>query len=63
MYISQHLSTSTSLTVLGSWSNQVGAWQWYIHGSGKTSEYLGISPEFKNPAAADAQGLRITIVR
>ncbi|KJK60815.1 hypothetical protein P875_00042936 [Aspergillus parasiticus SU-1] len=44
-----------------SWSNQVGAWQWYIHGSGKTSEYLGISPEFKNPAAADAQGLRITI--
>ncbi|GMG08905.1 unnamed protein product [Aspergillus oryzae] len=61
MYINQHLSTSTSLTVLGSWSNQVGAWQWYIHGSGKTSEYLGISPEFKNPAAADAQGLRITI--
>ncbi|PIG83068.1 hypothetical protein AARAC_001241 [Aspergillus arachidicola] len=44
-----------------SWSNQVGAWQWYIHGSGKTSEYLGVSPEFKNPAAADAQGLRITI--
>ncbi|KAJ1705461.1 hypothetical protein AFGD_003716 [Aspergillus flavus] len=44
-----------------SWSNQAGAWQWYIHGSGKTSEYLGISPEFKNPAAADAQGLRITI--
>ncbi|KAK6819125.1 hypothetical protein RU639_008313 [Aspergillus parasiticus] len=44
-----------------SWSNQVGAWQWYIHGSGKTSEYLGISPKFKNPAAADAQGLRITI--
>ncbi|KNG83920.1 hypothetical protein ANOM_008337 [Aspergillus nomiae NRRL 13137] len=44
-----------------SWSNQVGAWQWYIHGSGKTSEYLGVSSEFKNPAAADAQGLRITI--
>ncbi|KAE8143527.1 hypothetical protein BDV38DRAFT_276613 [Aspergillus pseudotamarii] len=44
-----------------SWSNQVGAWQWYIHGSGETSEYLGISSEFKNPAAADAQGLRITI--
>ncbi|KAB8255144.1 hypothetical protein BDV32DRAFT_156447 [Aspergillus pseudonomiae] len=44
-----------------SWSNQVGAWQWYIHGSGKTSQYLGVSSEFKNPAAADAQGLRITI--
>ncbi|KAE8391630.1 hypothetical protein ETB97_002194 [Aspergillus alliaceus] len=44
-----------------SWSNQVGAWQWYIHGSGKTSEYLGVSSDFKNPAASDAQGLRITI--
>ncbi|KAF7597137.1 hypothetical protein BBP40_009475 [Aspergillus hancockii] len=44
-----------------SWSNQIGAWQWYIHGDGKTSEYLGLSSEFKNPAASDAQGLRITI--
>ncbi|KAH2114291.1 hypothetical protein KXW75_005444 [Aspergillus fumigatus] len=45
-----------------SWSNQVGSWQWYIHGSGKTSEYLGLSPDFKNPAdTSDAQGVRITI--
>ncbi|KAB8075870.1 hypothetical protein BDV29DRAFT_200624 [Aspergillus leporis] len=44
-----------------SWSNQIGAWQWYIHGDGKTSEYLGLSSGFKNPAASDAQGLRITI--
>ncbi|PKX95176.1 glycoside hydrolase family 131 protein [Aspergillus novofumigatus IBT 16806] len=45
-----------------SWSNQIGAWQWYIHGSGKTSEYLGLSPDFKNPAdTSDAQGVRITI--
>ena len=63
MYINLYRLTRIPLTALGSWSNQVGAWQWYIHGSGETSEYLGVSSEFKNPAAADAQGLRITIVR
>jgi hypothetical protein len=47
----------------GSWSNQVGAWQWYIHGPGSTENYLGLSPEYKNPAdTSDAQGIRITIV-
>ncbi|KAF8173685.1 hypothetical protein BJ912DRAFT_70457 [Pholiota molesta] len=45
-----------------SWSNQIAPWQWYIHGSGATSEYLGLSPSFKNPAdTTDAQGLRTTI--
>ncbi|GFF54194.1 hypothetical protein IFM46972_09964 [Aspergillus udagawae] len=45
-----------------SWSNQIEPWQWYIHGSGKTTEYLGLSPDFKNPAdTSDAQGVRITI--
>ncbi|RHZ63546.1 hypothetical protein CDV55_103486 [Aspergillus turcosus] len=45
-----------------SWSNQIEPWQWYIHGSGKTTEYLGLSPDYKNPAdTSDAQGLRITI--
>jgi len=45
-----------------SWSNQIAPWQWYIHGSGATSEYLGLSPSFKNPAdTSDAQGLRTTI--
>ncbi|RHZ43788.1 glycoside hydrolase family 131 protein [Aspergillus thermomutatus] len=45
-----------------SWSNQIEPWQWYIHGSGKTSEYLGLSSDFKNPAdTSDAQGVRITI--
>ncbi|KAJ5189999.1 hypothetical protein N7472_009013 [Penicillium cf. griseofulvum] len=45
-----------------SWSNQVGAWQWYIHGSGATEKYLGLSPDNKNPAAtSEEQGIRITI--
>lgn len=47
----------------GSWSNQVGAWQWYIHGNASTDKYLGLSPDHKNPAdTSDAQGVRITIV-
>ncbi|PLB51555.1 hypothetical protein P170DRAFT_351023 [Aspergillus steynii IBT 23096] len=44
-----------------SWSNQVGAYQWYIHGDGKTSEYLELSSDLKNPAASDAKGLRTSI--
>lgn len=49
---------------LGSWSNQIAPWQWYIHGSAATSQYLGVSSSFKNPAdTTDAQGLRTTIVR
>ncbi|KAF9484113.1 hypothetical protein BDN70DRAFT_197146 [Pholiota conissans] len=45
-----------------SWSNQIAPWQWYIHGSGATSTYLGLSSSFKNPAdTTDAQGLRTTI--
>ncbi|RAL08806.1 glycoside hydrolase family 131 protein [Aspergillus homomorphus CBS 101889] len=45
-----------------SWSNQIEPWQWYIHGTGKTSDYLGLSTDFKNPAdTSDAQGVRISI--
>ncbi|KAJ5953034.1 uncharacterized protein N7479_011447 [Penicillium vulpinum] len=45
-----------------SWSNQIGAWQWYIHGPASTEEYLGLSPDHKNPAdSSDSQGIRITI--
>ncbi|QQK47469.1 carbohydrate-binding module family 1 protein [Penicillium digitatum] len=45
-----------------SWSNQVGDWQWYIHGSAGTDKYLGLSPDHKNPAdSTDEQGIRITI--
>ncbi|TDL22203.1 hypothetical protein BD410DRAFT_821374 [Rickenella mellea] len=45
-----------------SWSNQIPPYQWYIHGSGPTSEYLALSPSYKNPAdTSDAQGIKITI--
>ncbi|KAL4893606.1 hypothetical protein BDV59DRAFT_27350 [Aspergillus ambiguus] len=45
-----------------SWSNQIAPYQWYIHGSGATSDYLALSPDYKNPAdEADAKGIRITI--
>ncbi|KAF8960939.1 hypothetical protein BDZ97DRAFT_1665236 [Flammula alnicola] len=45
-----------------SWSNQIQPWQWYIHGSSPTANYLGVSASFKNPAdTTDAQGLKTTI--
>ncbi|PLB38857.1 glycoside hydrolase family 131 protein [Aspergillus candidus] len=44
-----------------SWSNQVGAYQWYIHGSEKTNHYLEVSPDLKNPASKDGKGIRMTI--
>ncbi|VDC00687.1 unnamed protein product [Peniophora sp. CBMAI 1063] len=44
-----------------SWANEVGEYQWYIHGSGATSEYLAVDPSYKNPASSEAQGLRVTL--
>lgn len=29
------------------WSTEVGEYQWYIHGSGATSEYLNLDPSYK----------------
>ncbi|KAG6857149.1 hypothetical protein H0H87_008719 [Tephrocybe sp. NHM501043] len=47
---------------LWSWSNQVGSYQWYIHGSGATSKYLALDSSYKNPAATSEQrGLKLTI--
>lgn len=46
----------------GSWSNQVGPYQYYIHGSGNVSEYVNLSPSYKNPADTfSKQGVKITI--
>ncbi|OCL08446.1 carbohydrate-binding module family 1 protein [Glonium stellatum] len=54
-------STSTDLTKW-SWSNQVGPYQYYIHGSGAVTEYVNLSPTYKNPAdTASKQGVKITI--
>ncbi|TBU56575.1 hypothetical protein BD310DRAFT_931204 [Dichomitus squalens] len=45
-----------------SWANEVGTYQWYIHGSEPTSHYLALDPSYKNPAdTAETHGLRITI--
>ncbi|KAJ6524467.1 hypothetical protein B0H10DRAFT_2205976, partial [Mycena sp. CBHHK59/15] len=45
-----------------SWSNEVGEYQWYIHGTQNTSHYLALDPSFKNPAgSAETHGIRMTI--
>nr|VWP00956.1 Uncharacterized protein [Ganoderma boninense] len=45
-----------------SWADEVGTYQWYIHGSQPTSHYLALDPSYKNPAdTAEANGLRMTI--
>ncbi|KAI1631639.1 hypothetical protein F4809DRAFT_631533 [Biscogniauxia mediterranea] len=45
-----------------SWSNQVGPYQWYIHGSGATTDYVNLSSDFKNPADTSSnQGVKITL--
>jgi len=45
-----------------SWGNQVGNYQYYIHGSGAVSKYVNLSPSFKNPGdTGSKQGAKITI--
>jgi len=45
-----------------SWSNEVGPYQWYIHGSGATTDYVNLSSAYKNPAdTSSAQGVKMTI--
>lgn len=52
----------TDMTRKGSWSNQVGPYQYYIHGSGPVTEYVNLSPSYKNPADTKSnQGAKITI--
>ncbi|KAG6814235.1 hypothetical protein H0H92_015350 [Tricholoma furcatifolium] len=46
----------------GSWADEVGEYQWYIHGSGNTSEYLALDPSYKNPAdTTESHGIKMTI--
>ncbi|KAI2465520.1 hypothetical protein F4781DRAFT_20915 [Annulohypoxylon bovei var. microspora] len=55
------LSTATDLNKW-SWSNQVGPYQYYIHGSGSVEKYINFSPDYKNPADATAkQGAKFTL--
>ena len=45
-----------------SWSNQVGPYQYYIHGSGGVDKYVTLSPDNKNPNdTVSKQGVKITL--
>lgn len=45
-----------------SWANQVGPYQYYIHGAGDVTEYVELSPDNGNPAdAGSAQGVKISL--
>lgn len=45
-----------------SWSNQVGPYQYYIHGSGDVNKYIALSSDYKNPAdTSSKQGAKFTL--
>ncbi|KAK3379730.1 hypothetical protein B0T24DRAFT_166360 [Lasiosphaeria ovina] len=45
-----------------SWSNQVGPYQYYIHGSGAVDKYINLSPDYKNPNdTVSKQGAKFTL--
>lgn len=45
-----------------SWSNQVGPYQYYIHGSGTVDKYINLSPSYKNPNdTVSKQGAKFTL--
>lgn len=45
-----------------SFSNPVGAYQYYIHGSGAVDKYVNLEPLYKNPVdTSSKQGVKITI--
>lgn len=45
-----------------SFSNPVGAYQYYIHGSGTVDKYVNLDTSYKNPAdTGSKQGVKITI--
>ncbi|KAL2160746.1 hypothetical protein VTH06DRAFT_943 [Thermothelomyces fergusii] len=55
------LSSATDLEKW-SWGNQVGPYQWYIHGPSSVTAYVNLSPDYKNPAdSGSRQGAKITL--
>lgn len=45
-----------------SWSNQVGEYQWYIFGTGNTSDYLAFDSTYANPDdSSSTKGAKITL--
>ncbi|KAH7419971.1 hypothetical protein BKA64DRAFT_699974 [Cadophora sp. MPI-SDFR-AT-0126] len=54
-------SSSTDLNNW-SWSNQVGPYQYYIHGPSAVTSYINLSPSYKNPAdSGSTQGAKFTL--
>ncbi|KAL2258768.1 hypothetical protein VTK26DRAFT_7791 [Humicola hyalothermophila] len=54
--------TSSADLLKWSWGNQVGPYQWYIHGPSDVSAYVNLSPDYKNPADTGSnQGAKITL--
>lgn len=44
------------------WSNQVGPYQWYIHGPSATADYVDLSADYKNPAdESSTKGVKLTL--
>ncbi|KAK8097558.1 uncharacterized protein PG998_013044 [Apiospora kogelbergensis] len=55
------LSSATDLNKW-SWGSQVGPYQYYIHGSGAVTDYVNLSPSYKNPAdSISKQGAKLTL--
>jgi hypothetical protein len=55
------LTSSTDLNKW-SWGNQVGPYQYYIHGPSAVTAYVNLSPDYKNPAdTGSKQGAKITL--
>lgn len=61
LFVNQATELTCCLSI-GSWGSQVGPYQYYIHGAGAVTEYVNLSPSYKNPAdAASKQGVKITV--
>ena len=58
------LNAHKSSAFLENWSfsDEVGPYQYYIHGDGPVKDYVNLSPKYKNPAdVGSKQGIQITI--
>lgn len=60
------MPTPHSTTVIdihsGSFSNEVGQYQYYIHGDGAVTDYVNLGADFGNPADSGSnKGVKITI--
>ncbi|KAK1079477.1 hypothetical protein LTR33_006352 [Friedmanniomyces endolithicus] len=58
------LNNETSSAFLDDWSfsNTVGQYQYYIHGTGPVTHYVNLATSYKNPAdSGSAQGIQVTI--